>query len=59
MDLREEVQKLLDEDPSLDEDQADMLSTAACLLAAAAAKKARPKPGKGGSEEKEKGRVCR
>jgi len=49
----EEVQKLLDED------QADMLSTAACLLAAAAAKKARPKPGKGGSEEKEKGRVCR
>lgn len=38
MDLRE-VQKVLDEDPNLDEDQADMLEAAACLLAAAAAVK--------------------
>ena len=36
MDLKEEVQKLLNEDPNLDEDQADMLKAAACLLAAAA-----------------------
>ena len=33
MDLKEEVQKLLNEDPNLDEDQADMLKAAACLLA--------------------------
>lgn len=36
MDLKEEVQKLLNEDPNLDEDQADMPEAAACLLAAAA-----------------------
>ena len=35
MDLREEVQKLLDEDLDLDEDQTDMLKAAACLLVAA------------------------
>jgi len=37
------VQKLLDEDPNLDEDQADMLKAAACLLAVAAVKKAKAK----------------
>jgi hypothetical protein len=43
MDLGEEVQKLLDEDPNLDEDQADVLKAAACLLAAAAVRKAKAK----------------
>ena len=43
MELREEVQKLLDEDPNLDEDQADMLKAATCLLAAASIKKAKAK----------------
>ncbi|XP_041369799.1 orexin receptor type 2-like [Gigantopelta aegis] len=43
MDLREEVQKLLDEDPNLDEDQAHTLKAAACLLAATSVKKAKAK----------------
>ena len=33
MDLRKEVQKLLDEELNVDEDQTDMLKAAACLLA--------------------------
>ena len=51
MDLREEVQKLLDEDPNMDEGQTDMMKAAACLIVAAV-----KMPRKGGSEEK--GRVC-
>ena len=43
MDLREEVQKLLDDDSNLDDDQADMLKAVACLLAAAAVRKAKSK----------------
>ena len=41
MDLREEVQKLLDDVPNLDDDQADMLKAVACILATAAVKKAK------------------
>ncbi|XP_034033540.1 uncharacterized protein LOC117516795 [Thalassophryne amazonica] len=41
MNLREEVQMLLDEDPNLDEDQAEVLKAAACVLAVAAIKKAK------------------
>ena len=38
-----EVQKLLDEDPNLDEDQADTLKATTCLLAVAVVKKAEAK----------------
>ena len=41
MNLGDEVQKLLDADMELDEDHIAMLKAAACLLAAAAVKKAR------------------
>lgn len=43
MDLRTEVQGLLSEDSILDEEQADMLKAAACLLAAAVVNKAKTK----------------
>lgn len=43
MDLRTEVQGLLSEDLILDEEQADMLKAAACLLGAAVVNKAKTK----------------
>jgi len=42
-DLQEELQKLVDDGPRLDEDQAKMVKVAACLLAATAVKQARNK----------------
>ena len=42
-DLQEELQKLVDNGPRLDEDQANVLKVAACLLAATAVKQARNK----------------
>ena len=42
-DVQEELQKLVDDGPQLDEDQAKMVKVAACLLAATAVKQARNK----------------
>ena len=42
-DLQEELQKLVDDGPRLDGEQAKMVKVAACLLAATAVKQARNK----------------
>ena len=59
MEIREEVKKPLDDDTNMDEDQADMLTAAPCLLtvvpAATAVKKAIAR--KIVSEEEYNGRV--
>jgi len=41
--LQEEIYKLVDDGTRLDEDQANMVTVAACLLAATAVKQARNK----------------